>query len=580
MSAENKQATKYITINNRKIPFTDEKNVLSIIRKVGIDLPTFCYHSELSTYGACRMCVVEDDRGRIFASCSEVPRDGMVIYTNTPKLQHHRKMILELLLASHCRDCTTCRENGVCTLQKLAQQLGVDDVRFQNTKEQMPVDDSSNCIFIDPNKCILCGDCVRTCEEIQGLGILNFAHRGSEMRVTSAFHRKMADTDCVGCGQCRVVCPTGAITIKSNVHAVWEVVSDKTKRVVVQIAPAVRVAIGDSFGLPRGENAIGKLVAALHRMGFDEIYDTNFGADLTVMEESKELVERLESGENLPLFTSCCPGWVSFCEKKHPEYRKHISTCRSPQQMFGALIKEDAKIRREQAIANNEPADERETIVVSIMPCTAKKNEIVRPEHFTDGVQNVDFVLTTVEVTRMIREAGIDLAQMPSESLDMPFGLASGAAAIFGVTGGVTEAVLRRLVNSNRVEDLEEISFTGVRGIDGVKEATVTLGDREVKIAVVNGLKSADEVLNKMKSGEVYYDFVEVMACKRGCITGGGQPTPIGPRTKKARFDGMYNIDKAAQIKLSNENPFVNTLYDGILKGKEHKLLHNEYPES
>lgn len=579
MSAEKNQATKYITINNRKIPFTDEKNVLSIIRKVGIDLPTFCYHSELSTYGACRMCVVEDDRGRVFASCSEVPRDGMVIYTNTPKLQHHRKMILELLLASHCRDCTTCRENGVCTLQKLAQQLGVDVVRFQNTKEQQPVDDSSNCIFIDPNKCILCGDCVRTCEEIQGLGILNFTHRGSNMRVTTAFQRKIADTDCVGCGQCRVVCPTGAITIKSNVHAVWEVVSDKSKRVVVQIAPAVRVAIGDRFGVPKGENVIGKLVAALRRMGFDEIYDTNFGADLTVMEESKELAERLESGENLPLFTSCCPGWVSFCEKKYPEFRKHISTCRSPQQMFGALIKEDARVKREQAAAKQEPVDDRETIVVSIMPCTAKKNEIVRKEHFTNGVQNVDFVLTTVEVSRMIREAGIDLAQMPSEALDMPFGLASGAAAIFGVTGGVTEAVLRRLVGSNRMEDLEEISFTGVRGSEGIKETTVTLGGREVKIAVVNGLKCADEVLSKLKSGEVYYDFVEVMACKRGCITGGGQPTPIGPRTKKARIKGMYDIDKAAQIKLSNENPFIQTLYNGILKGKEHELLHNEYTE-
>ena len=576
MSAENKQATKYITINNRKIPFTDEKNVLSIIRKIGIDLPTFCYHSELSTYGACRMCVVEDDRGRVFASCSEVPRDGMVIYTNTPKLQHHRKMILELLLASHCRDCTTCRENGVCTLQKLAQQLGVDKVRFPNTREPLPVDDSSNCIFVDPNKCILCGDCVRTCEEIQGLGILSFTHRGSQMRVTPAFNKPMAQTDCVGCGQCRIVCPTGAITIKSNVHAVWEVVSDRSKRVVVQIAPAVRVAIGDSFGLPKGENAIGKLVAALRRMGFDEIYDTNFGADLTVMEESKELVERLESGENLPLFTSCCPGWVAFCEKKHPEYRKHISTCRSPQEMFGALIKEEARTKHEVAISKGEPADERETIVVSIMPCTAKKNEIVRPEHFTDGVQNVDFVLTTVEVTRMIQEAGIDLAQMPSEALDMPFGLSSGAAAIFGVTGGVTEAVLRRLVNSSRIEDLEEISFTGVRGIDGVKEATVTLGEREVRIAVVNGLKCADEVLKQMKAGEVSYDFVEVMACKRGCITGGGQPTPIGPRTKKARFDGMYDIDQAAQIKLSNENPFIKTLYDGILKGREHKLLHNE----
>ncbi len=560
---------KYITINNRKVPFEDEKNLLAIIRKAGIDLPTFCYHSELSTYGACRMCVVEDDRGRIFASCSEVPRDGMVIYTNTPKLQHHRKMILELLLASHCRDCTTCRENGACTLQKLAQQLGVDMVRFQNTKEQVPLDDSSNCIVIDPNKCILCGDCVRTCEEIQGIGVLNFAHRGSEMRVMPAFNKKMAETDCVGCGQCRVVCPTGAITIKSNVHAVWEAVSDKTKRVVVQIAPAVRVAIGDTFGIPKGENSLGKLVAALRRMGFDEIYDTNFGADITVMEESKELLERLESGKNLPLFTSCCPGWVKFCEKKYPEYRKNISTCRSPQQMFGALIKEEARMNQE----------ERETIVVSIMPCTAKKDEILRPEHFTEGVQDVDYVLTTVEVTRMIREAGIDLAQMPSEALDMPFGLSSGAAAIFGVTGGVTEAVLRKLVNSSKLEDLEQISFTGVRGTEGIKEATVTLGEREVKIAVVNGLKCADEILSKMKKGEVYYDFVEVMACKRGCITGGGQPTPIGPRTKKARFEGMYNIDKAAQIKLSNENPIIKTLYDGILKGKEHKLLHNEYHE-
>ncbi|MBO5459699.1 MAG: (2Fe-2S)-binding protein, partial [Lachnospira sp.] len=545
---------KYMTINNRKVPFDEEKNVLSVIRKAGIDLPTFCYHSELSTYGACRMCVVEDDRGKVFASCSEVPRDGMVIYTNTPKLQHHRKLILELLLASHCRDCTTCRENGVCTLQKLARQLGVDEVRFENTKPQQPLDISSNCIVIDPNKCILCGDCVRTCEEIQGVGVLNFAFRGSKMRVMPAFNKPIAETDCVGCGQCRVVCPTGAITIKSNVHSVWEAVSDKNKRVVVQIAPAVRVAIGDKFGIPKGENSLGKLVAALRRMGFDEVYDTNFGADLTVMEESKELLERLESGNNLPMFTSCCPGWVKFCENKYPEFRKNISTCRSPQQMFGALIKEDAK---------QHPEDTRETIVVSIMPCTAKKNEIVRPEHFTDGVQNVDYVLTTAEVTRMIQEAGIDLAQMPSEALDMPFGLASGGAAIFGVTGGVTEAVLRRLMDSSKNEVLEQISFTGIRGIEGFKEATVQLGDRQVKIAIVNGLKSADTLLAKMKSGEVYYDFVEVMACKRGCIAGGGQPTPIGPRTKKARYDGMYDIDKASQIKRSNENPIIKTLYDG-----------------
>lgn len=559
---------KYITINNRKVPLEGEKNLLSVIRKAGIDLPTFCYHSELSTYGACRMCVVEDDRGRVFASCSEVPKEGMVIYTNTPKLQHHRKLILELLLASHCRDCTTCRANGTCELQKLATQLGVDQVRFENTKEIQPLDTSSNCVVIDPNKCILCGDCVRTCEEIQGVGVLNFAYRGSKMRVMPAFNKQMSETDCVGCGQCRVVCPTGAITIKSNVHFVWEAIADKNKRVVVQIAPAVRVAIGDKFGIPKGENSLGKLAAALRRMGFDEIYDTNFGADLTVMEESKELVERLESGENLPLFTSCCPGWINFCEKKFPQFRKNISTCRSPQQMFGALIKEEARMNTE---------DTRETVVVSIMPCTAKKDEIVRPEHFTDGVQDVDFVLTTTEVTRMIQEGGIDLSRMPSESLDMPFGLSSGSAAIFGVTGGVTEAVLRKLINSNKIEDLEQISFCGVRGVEGVKECTIQLGEREVRIAIVNGLKSAEEILLKLEKGEVHYDFVEVMACKRGCIAGGGQPTPIGPRTKKARYEGMYNIDKAAQIKLSNENPIVQSLYEGILKGKEHKLLHNEH---
>jgi len=556
---------KYITINNRKVPFTDEKNVLSIIRKAGIDLPTFCYHSELSTYGACRLCVVEDNRGRIFASCSETPRDGMVIYTNTPRLQHHRKMILELLLASHCRDCTTCRKNGSCTLQKLALQLGVSYVRFENYKPQLPLDYSSPCLVRDPNKCILCGDCVRTCDEIQGLGILDFAYRGSNMTVTTAFDKPLAETDCVGCGQCRVVCPTGAITIKHNIHPVWEALADPNIRVVVQIAPAVRVAIGDKFGIPKGENSLGKLVAALRRMGFDEIYDTNFGADLTVIEESKELLERLESGENLPLFTSCCPGWVKFVENKHPELKNNLSTCRSPQQMFGALLKEDARLNE---------VDKRKTMVVSIMPCTAKKAEILRPDSFTDGEQDVDFVLTTNEVTRMIREAGIDLAQMPSEALDMPFGLSSGAAAIFGVTGGVTEAVLRRLIGSSKVEDLEQISISGVRGDDSIKEVNVTLGDREVKIAVVNGLRSAEEVIQKIQSGEASYDFVEVMACKRGCIAGGGQPLPIGPRTKKARFEGMYAIDDIAQIKLSTQNPIIQDLYNGFLKGKEHKLLH------
>lgn len=564
----------YMTINNRRVTFTNEKNVLSVIRKSGIDLPTFCYHSELSTYGACRMCVVEDDRGKIFASCSEVPRDGMVIYTNTPRLQHHRKMIIELLLASHCRDCTTCAKNGVCTLQKLSRQLGITEVRFENNKKQLPRDLSSDCVIRDPNKCILCGDCVRTCDEIQGLGILDFAFRGSKMQVTPAFNKDLAQTDCVGCGQCRAVCPTGAISIKQDVEPVWTALADKNIRVVAQIAPAVRVAVGDKFGIKKGENTLGRLVAALRRIGFDEVYDTNFGADLTVMEESKELVERLESGENLPLFTSCCPAWVKFCENRYPEFRGHISSCKSPQEMFGALIKEEARMNEKKAAEEGKGV--RKTMVVSIMPCTAKKAEIKRPEHFTEGEQDVDFVLTTTEITRMIQAAGIDLAQLQPEALDMPFGLSSGAGAIFGVTGGVTEAVLRRLVNSSRTEDLEEISFTGIRGVDGIKEAKVNLNGREVKIAVVNGLHSAEELLDKMKAGEAHYDFVEVMACKRGCIAGGGQPVPIGPRTKKARLEGIYKIDRMAQIKLSNENPIITEVYEGILKGKEHKLLHND----
>lgn len=557
---------KYMTINNREVAFDDEKNVLSVIRKAGIELPTFCYHSELSTYGACRMCVVEDDRGKIFASCSEVPKDGMVIFTNTPRLQHHRKMILELLLASHCADCTTCRTNGACALLKLANQLGVNYVRFQNNRPKLPLDSSSESIVFDPNKCILCGDCVRTCSELQGIGVLNFAYRGSKMRVTTAFNRPIAESGCVGCGQCRVVCPTGAITVKQNIHPVWEALNDKSKRVVAQIAPAVRVAVGDKFGIKEGDNSSGRLVTALRRIGFDEVYDTNFAADLTVMEESAELVEKLAKGDDLPLFTSCCPAWVKFCENKYPELARHISSCRSPQQMFGAVIKEAAR----------KSDDERETVVVSIMPCTAKKGEIGRPEHFTEGVQDVDYVLTTTEITRMIKEAGIDLSKLSPEAMDMPFGLASGGGAIFGVTGGVTEAVLRKIIGSCAPADLEKITFMGVRGNEGIRETSVELDGRNVKIAIVNGLKNAGILMDQIKSGEVYYDFVEVMACRNGCVAGGGQPLPIDASIKEARTKGIYDIDEAKQIKLSNHNPFVISLYDGLLKGKEHKLLHND----
>lgn len=557
---------EYITIDSKCVPIEGEKNVLSLIRKAGIDLPTFCYHSELSIYGACRMCVVEDERGRVFASCSEQPRPGMVIYTNTKKIQKYRRLIIELLLSSHCRDCTTCQKNGMCELQDLAYRVGVHAVRFLNTKKQQPLDLSSPSIVRDPNKCILCGDCVRTCDEIQGVGAIDFANRGSRTEVMPAFNKKLSETDCVGCGQCASVCPTAAISIKTNVTQVWDAIGDKNIRVVAQVAPAVRLAVGDHFGIPKGENSFGKLVEALRIMGFDEVYDTNFAADLTVMEESKEFLERLESGEKLPLFTSCCPGWVKYCETKYPEFAGNISTCRSPQGMMSAVIKEYFKER--------DAAEGKQTMVVSIMPCTAKKGEILRPDNYTDGRQDTDCVLTTVEIIRMIKEVGIRFEKLAGEAADMPFSIASGGGAIFGTTGGVTEAVLRRLMSEKNYKTLNTISFSGIRGEEGLKETTVQVGEREVRIAVVHGLANAGRLLDSIKAGEKTYDFVEVMACRRGCIMGGGQPAQAGPRTRRGRMEGIYRVDAASNIRFPDENPIVEQLYGGLLQGKEHKLLH------
>lgn len=556
----------YITIDSKCVPIEGEKNVLSLIRKAGIDLPTFCYHSELSIYGACRMCVVEDDRGRVFASCSEQPRAGMVIYTNTKKIQHHRKMIIELLLASHCRDCTICHKNGMCELQSLAYRVGVHAVRFLNNRKEKELDMSSPSIVRDPNKCILCGDCVRTCDEIQGVGAIDFANRGYRTEVVPAFDKKIAETDCVGCGQCAVVCPTAAISIRTNVMQVWNAIEDKKVRVVAQIAPAVRLAVGDHFGMQKGENSMGKLVEALRIMGFDEIYDTNFSADLTVMEESKELLERLEKKEKLPLFTSCCPGWVKYCEKKYPEFTEHISTCRSPQGMLSAVVKD--------YFAQKDSKEGKRTVVVSIMPCTAKKGEILRPDNYTDGRQDTDYVLTTLEIIRMIKQVGIQFEKLAGEAADMPFSIASGGGAIFGTTGGVTEAVLRRLSVEKSYQALNTISFTGVRGEDGLKEATVTIGEQDVKIAVVHGLSNAGRLLDAIKKGERSYDFVEVMACRRGCIMGGGQPAQSGARTRKGRMEGIYQVDCESNIRFPDENPSVKQLYEEFLQGKEHKLLH------
>ena len=558
-----------MTIDGQAIEFTDEPNVLSVIRKAGIDIPTLCYHSELSIYGACRLCTVEDDRGKTFASCSEKPRDGMIIYTNTPRLMRYRKLILELLLAAHCRDCTTCIKSGECHLQELAHRMGVHEIRFENVREIQPIDTSSHAIIRDPNKCILCGDCVRMCDNVQNINAIDFAYRGTDAQVIPAFNKKIAETDCVGCGQCRVVCPTGAISIHTNIDEVWEALADKNTKVIAQIAPAVRVAIGDNFGYAKGENVMGKLVGVLHRLGFDEVYDTSYGADLTVVEESKEFIERFTSGEKMPLFTSCCPAWVKYCENKYPEFVPNLSTCRSPQQMFGAVVREYYK--------DPEKNEGKKIVSVSIMPCTAKKEEILRPESYTNGKQDVDYVLTTTEIVRMIRKSGIVFDKVEIEAADVPFGIGSGSGVIFGVTGGVTEAVLRRRQQGHNRVDMESIKKRGVRGDDGIKVLTYNYNGREIKAAVVNGLANADKVLQQIKNHEAEYDFVEVMACRRGCIMGGGQPVNAGPRTRKARMKGLYDTDVNTQIKKSNENPMILSLYDTLLKGKEHELLHRNF---
>ena len=558
-----------MTIDGQSIEFTDEPNVLSVIRKAGIDIPTLCYHSELSIYGACRLCTVENDRGKTFASCSEKPKDGMVIYTNTPRLMRYRKLILELLLAAHCRDCTTCIKRGECHLQELAHRMGVHEIRFENVREQQPIDTSSHAIIRDPNKCILCGDCVRMCDNVQNINAIDFAYRGTDAQVMPAFNKKIAETDCVGCGQCRVVCPTGAISIHTNIDVVWEALADKNTKVIAQIAPAVRVAIGDHFGYAKGENVMGKLVGVLHRLGFDEVYDTSYGADLTVVEESKEFIERFTSGQKMPLFTSCCPAWVKYCETKYPEFVPNLSTCRSPQQMFGAVVREYYK--------DPEKNEGKKPVSVSIMPCTAKKEEIMRPESFTNGKQDVDYVLTTTEVVRMIRKSGIVFDKVEIEAADVPFGIGSGSGVIFGVTGGVTEAVLRRLQQGHSRVDMEAIKKSGVRGDEGIKTLTYDYNGREIRAAVVNGLANADKLLQQIKNHEVEYDFVEVMACRRGCIMGGGQPVNAGPRTRKARMKGLYDTDVNTQIKKSNENPMILSLYDSLLKGKEHELLHRNF---
>ncbi|MCR5601259.1 MAG: [FeFe] hydrogenase, group A [Ruminococcus sp.] len=558
------QLDNFIEIDGKLVKIEGERNLLEVISKSGIKLPVFCYHSDLSIYGACRMCMVEDEKGRMMAACSTVPRGGMIIKTNTARLRKYRKGILELLLASHCRDCTTCENSGKCTLQELAVQFGITNVRFNNDKTNKVIDDSSPSIIRDSSKCILCGDCVRECNEVQKVGAIDFAHRGSNATISTAFNKPIAESLCVNCGQCAAHCPTGAIIVRDDSSKVLDMIDDPEVFVTCEIAPAVRVGIGKELGLELGDNTMGKITAVLHRIGVDKVFDTATGADLTVIEEAGEFVERVQNGGTLPLLTSCCPAWVSYVEKKYPEMLPNISTCRSPMSMFSAVVKEYYKDKL--------PEGKTKHYHFALMPCTAKKFEAKRDEF--EGVTND--VITTQELIKIIKESGIMFNEIEPESVDMPFGTASGAGVIFGVTGGVTEAVLRKVANDNSRKALAQIEYVGVRGMEDVKEAVIPFGERELHIAVVSGLANASKLIEGVKKGELNYDLIEVMACRGGCISGAGQPY-ISHRHREKRGEGLYRSDRESSVKCSQDNRILGDLYDFVMKDKIHELLHVSY---
>ncbi len=564
---------KYVKIDNRQVPIEGERNLLELTRKANIELPTFCYHSELSVYGACRLCMVEIEGRGLQPACSTLPEDKMVVRTNTEQIRSMRKIIVELLLANHDQACPTCPKNNHCQLQALASRLGIKKVRFKSSVRKEPLDLSSCSLVRDPNKCVLCGDCVRMCSEIQSVGAIDFAHRGSQTAVMPSFGKELGSVECVYCGQCSRVCPTGALTPKSEVEYVWKHLDNPQQMVIAQIAPAVRVAVGEMFGLAPGATATGQIVAALRAMGFGKVYDTSFTADMTVIEEGHEFIERLNKGGKLPQFTSCCPAWVKFAEQYYPELLGNLSSCRSPQQMFGALSKEMLSAQTSRA--------RKDIIVVSIMPCTAKKFEARRPEFERDGIRDVDYVITTQELARMIEESGLCFDALDPESFDLPFGFKTGAGVIFGVSGGVSEAVLRFVGEKITGAKSDNYEFNMVRGDGGVRQASLTLNGREFKLAVVSGLKNARELIEQIRSGSANYDFVEVMACPGGCIGGAGQPVYRDPRVKKLRTRGLYDNDKMLQLHKSQDNPYLAEIYKNALGkvggAKAHCLLHTHY---
>ncbi|MGM0607838.1 MAG: [FeFe] hydrogenase, group A [Candidatus Muiribacteriota bacterium] len=563
---------KSLIVDNIEMEIKNEKNLLELIRKANINLPTFCYHSDLSVYGACRLCLVEIQGRGLQAACSIEPQEGMNIKTNTSEIRKIRKNIVELLLANHDYNCTVCKKSTDCQLQALARRVGITDLRFKSTLKKENKDYSSPSIVRDPNRCVLCGDCVRMCFEIQSVGAIDFAHRGSKAKVLPAFGKDLNEGECINCGQCISVCPTGALTINSNVEKAWEFLNDKNKKVVVQLAPAVRVAIGEKFGINPGSSNTGQLVSALKIMGFDKVFDTSYAADLTIMEEVTEFLENFNK-DKLPLLTSCCPAWIKFAEQYYPELLKNISTCKSPQQMFGSLLKEKLPEKM-----NARPED---LIVVSIMPCTAKKFEADRKEFIHNDIKEVDIVLTTQEITQMIMEHGIDFKNLSPESLDMPFGFKTGGGLIFGNTGGVSEAVARYVDEILSGEKKEEYEFNAIRGSEGIRELELGAGDSKIKIAAVHGLKMARKVAEEIKNNKSDYDFIEVMACPGGCVGGAGQPVDFHKKSLNCRTKALYECDKTLQLHKSQTNPYIKNLYAEDL-GKpgsptSHNLLHTSY---
>ncbi len=567
-------------INGKECEYTDEPNLLEVIRNNGFNVPTFCYRPDLTQFGACRMCVVEIEGRGIQSSCTMPPEPGLRIFTNTERTRRIRKIVLELLLANHDRECTTCDKSGKCELQQYAEEYGIKNIRFAQKKDNefLPIDRDNPSIVRDPNKCILCGACVRACSEFQGHSVLGFANRGSKTVVQPIAGKHLSEVDCVYCGQCQAVCPTGALTIKSDVEAVWSLVTDKEKKTAIQIAPSVRVALGEEFNLKPGDNVIGKLNAALRKIGFDLIFDTNFAADLTIMEEATEFIERLKSGQNLPLFTSCCPAWVRYLETQHPELLHHLSSCKSPEGMMSPLLKELVPKYFNGFTKEN-------LYVISIMPCTAKKAEIKRPQLTRDGRQETDYVLTTQEIARMIKSAGLNLAELEPENSDSPFGQYTGAGTIFGASGGVAEAAVRTAYEFVTGDKLENLDFQPLRGVDKnsrTKDATIDIKGTQVKVRVVSTLKQAEKSLREILEGKADFQMLEVMACPGGCINGGGQPRSCdNAKIKEERAAGLYKEDTELPYRKSHDNPDIQKLYNEFLEKPgshiSHDLLHTHY---